>query len=214
MNDPITLDDLSAYLDDELPPGRRTAVEAALARDGRLREALDALAWTAGVVASAPLPDVPVGGALRLPEGERRAASGGAWARSRWRTPAALAAAVALAAIGAASWLGGPGGASREAAAPIQSATGVEPAAGQRTGTADAEAEAGAPQGAAGRAAPTAAGGDQAVPSPAASSAPPDGGPGAGRRLAAAALAAVAAALAARAALAGARAAGRARGGR
>lgn len=193
MNDPITLDDLSAYLDDELPPGRRAAVEAALARDDGLRAALDALAWTAGVVARAPLPELPAGGTLRLPDAARGARPVGARMRPRWYAAAGLAAAVAVAAIGAGVRLGWPGDATREAAAPA-----ADPAA---MDVAEVDAELDGARGAASTAAPTAAGGDRAARSAEGINRPHDGEPRAGWRPAAVG-AAVLALLAALAALA------------
>lgn len=110
MNDPITLEDLSALLDDELPEARRAAVLAALAGDDALRAAYEALAWTAGVVDAAPLPEPPAGYALGLPLGEaarpRGRRHGGP---SRWPAlgAATLAASLALAAGLAAALAGG-----------------------------------------------------------------------------------------------------------
>jgi len=100
MSQRIGIADLSAYLDDELPPGRRAAVEAALAADADLRAALDALSWTVAATRSAPLPPLPEGRSLRLPlevdAAPRRAPRLSRAARGR---PGALAILTAAAAV-------------------------------------------------------------------------------------------------------------------
>lgn len=166
MNDPITIEDLSAFLDDELPDDRRAAVIAALASDDALRAAYDALAWTAGVVAAAPLPEPPSGWLLRLPaeaRATRRPTIRARWAhRPRASVLTSLAALLALAAglaaavatgrlVGpgagdGASWLAAGGPASESAIDGLPTEAGAAaPDAGEAAVTEQAAARSGAP---------------------------------------------------------------------
>jgi anti-sigma factor RsiW len=94
---------LSGYLDDELTPDERAAVEAELARSPEWHAVLDELAGTRTVLRTLPWPDAPpdliTGGEAR--DDEKVATTAPASVRElrpRWRRPATLVAAAAVAA--------------------------------------------------------------------------------------------------------------------
>lgn len=102
-------EELSAYLDAELDPGARAALEAHLADCPDCRAALGSLTWLDGQLAALPAIEASPQFEARLrarlvraqePRGWRRAPARlrRAW-RSEWNLPTAAAAAVAVAAL-------------------------------------------------------------------------------------------------------------------
>lgn len=153
MTQPVTQEELSALLDDALPPGRAAEVEARLAEDPALRAEYEALARTVALYRGTPLPEPPPGPPLLLPardtDGARGPASERADTRSDeapsgrrgWWAGLAAAAAVALALGGLLANQGGVPGA-RIGELTLESSTGQGLADGAEESAADMAAEA------------------------------------------------------------------------
>lgn len=142
MTQPVTQEELSALLDDALPPRRAAEVEERLAEDPALRAEYEALARTVALYRGTPLPEPPPGPPLLLPARDDAGARGPAIERADtradeapsgrhgWWAGLAAAAAVALALGGLlASQDGRPGALSpADVAMSGSSAQGVEEA--------------------------------------------------------------------------------------
>ncbi|MFN2115735.1 MAG: anti-sigma factor family protein [Anaerolineae bacterium] len=73
MNDHIPLEDLSAWIDDQLAPARREQVDAHIATCAKCREQLESLRWSVGLTRAMPKTPLPPGASLRVPVEERSA---------------------------------------------------------------------------------------------------------------------------------------------
>jgi hypothetical protein len=82
MTEHIPLEDLSAWIDGELPPERRAAVERHLAGCAACRAELESLRWSVAFTAALPRAPLPPGASLRVPM-EGRATPAGTGVR-RW----------------------------------------------------------------------------------------------------------------------------------
>ncbi len=95
---PAPDDRLSGYLDDELAPDDRAAVEELLERSDTWRAALDAVAWARDAVRGLPPRDAPTGFWERAAHEPDRHEPDRGVARARWPRCARLVTAVAVAA--------------------------------------------------------------------------------------------------------------------
>jgi len=93
---------LSGYLDDELTPDERASVEAELAQSNELQKVLDELRATRTLLRTLPWPDAPPDLIAGVEAGDdatvATAPAPVRELRPRWRRPAALVAAAAVAA--------------------------------------------------------------------------------------------------------------------
>jgi len=104
MTGHIPIEDLSARVDDALPPARRDQVDAHLAVCQACRAEFASLAWTTDFVRAAPLAPLPAGRTLRVPVEEEpaseppRAVVPGWWPRwGAWLSLGTIAALMLLA---------------------------------------------------------------------------------------------------------------------
>lgn len=104
MTDHLALEDLSAYLDDELDEARRAEVAQHLAECPRCSAELESLEWSVGFLRAAPRQPLPRGASLRIEVAESKKIDR-PWTSLLGWVVAATAAAVLLIAVGANSLL-------------------------------------------------------------------------------------------------------------